>query len=381
MGALDGLKVVEIAALGPAPFCGMLLADLGADVITVERPAADAGQPRPSEIFNRGKRSLTLDLKKPGAVDTVLRLVERADVLIEGMRPGVMERLGLGPDVCLARRPSLVYGRITGWGQYGPLAKAPGHDGNYIALSGALWLNTPPGQRPHQPQTLLGDVAGGALYLAIGILSAILRARQDGRGQVVDAAMLDGSAHLLNLVLSIIPKRGGNFELGKPACDARHFSRCYKCADGRWINVVPDEPQFYADFIRRLGLDHDQRFINGQHNPDDWPELSNELAALFATKTRAEWSELLEGTDSCFAPVLDPPEAAVHPHNVARGVYVTVDGILQAAPAPRFSVTPSVEPARVPARGAHTRDVLSELQLTPQQLELLTKSGALGFPC
>lgn len=362
MGVLDGIKVVELAALGPAPFCGMLLADLGADVVAVERPASDAGQPRPWEIYNRGKRSIILDLKKPQAVDAVLQLVESADVLIEGMRPGVMERLGLGPDVCLARQPSLVYGRMTGWGQYGPLSRAAGHDANYTALSGALWLCTPPGQRPAPTQTILGDIGGGALYLAIGVLAALLRARQDGRGQVVDAAMLDGSAHMLNLLLSVIAKRGGNFEVGKPLSDARHFSRCYRCSDGQWINIVSDEPQFYAELLTRVGLDQDDRFVNGQKTPDAWPTLQNELAALFASKTRGEWCELLEGTDVCFAPVLDPAQAAVHRHNVARDLYVTVDEVLQAAPAPRFSATPSSKAARVPARGAHTLDILSELE-------------------
>lgn len=380
MGVLDGMKVVEIAALGPAPFCGMLLADLGADVIAVERPAGDAGRPRPSEIYNRGKRSIILDLKMPGAVDAVLQLVESADVLIEGMRPGVMERLGLGPDACLARQPSLVYGRMTGWGQDGPLSRAAGHDANYTALSGALWLCTPPGQRPAPTQTILGDVGGGALYLAIGILAAVLRARQDGRGQVVDAAMLDGSAHMLNLLLSVIAKRGGNFEVGKPLSDARHFSRCYRCLDDQWINIVSDEPQFYAEFLKRVGLDKDERFVNGQNTPDAWPTLQAELAALFASRTRTEWCELLEGTDACFAPLLDPSEAAVHPHNVARGLYVTVEGILQAAPVPRFSATPSDAPGRVPARGAQTLDVLSGLKLTPEQVKQLTNSGALASP-
>ncbi|MGL3210620.1 CaiB/BaiF CoA transferase family protein [Bradyrhizobium sp. BR 1433] len=363
MGVLRGLNVVEIAGLGPGPFCGMLLADLGADVITVERPDANAGLTRSSEIFNRGKRSIILDLKKPEAVDTVLRLVERSDVLIESMRPGVMERLGLGPDVCLARRPSLVYGRMTGMGQCGPLSQIAGHDPTYLGFSGALWLATQPGQRPEAPPSLLGDIGGGALYLAVGILAGVLRAHQDGLGQVVDAAMCDGSAHMLNLMLSIIPNRGGNFELGRPASDARHFVRSYRCSDGEWINICPVEAKFYVELIKRLGLDHDKRFVEGLENPKAWPTLSEELAALFASKTRTQWCELLEGTDACFAPVLSPPEAAVHPHNVARGVYTTIDGILQAAPAPRFSATPSAEPTRVPVRGAHTHEVLSELEI------------------
>ncbi|MGY4157957.1 alpha-methylacyl-CoA racemase [Bradyrhizobium sp. USDA 4461] len=361
MGVLKGMKVVEISGMGPGPFCGMLLADLGADVIAVERPAADAGCARPTEIYNRGKRSIILDLKKPGAVDTVLQLVESADVLIEGMRPGAMERLGLGPDVCLTRHRSLVYGRVTGWGQYGPLAKVAGHDKNYLALSGAMWICSQPNFRPELPPALLGDVGGGALYLAVGILSAVLCARQDGRGQVVDAAMLDGSSYSLNLLLSIIAARGGDFESCRPAFDAKHISRCYRCSDGEWINIVPHEPQFFAELLRRLGLENDQRFVKGESDPEAWPGLRGELAALFATKTRAEWSKLLEGTDACFAPVLSPPEAAVHPHNVARSLYVTIDGVLQVAPVPRFSVTPLAAPTRVPPRGAHTHEILSEI--------------------
>lgn len=378
MRVLEGMRVVEISSYGPVTFSGMWLADLGADVITVERPSVDAAHPRPSEIYNRGKRSIVLDLKKPGAVDVVMQLVERADTMIEGMRPGVIERLGLGPDVCLTIRPSLVYGRITGWGQHGPLSHAPGYESNFTALSGALWLATPPGQRPDPPPTLMGEVGGGVLDLVIGILAGVLRARQDGRGQVVDAAMTDGSAHSINVLLSIIQGRGGSFESGKQTSDTRHFVRSYRCADGEWINICAVEARFYGELIKRLGLDHDERFVNGLLDPQAWPALADELAALFGTKTRAEWCALLEGTDACFAPVLSPSEAAAHPHNLARGVYVTVDGVLQAAPVPRFSATPSVEPARVPVRGAHTHEVLSELQIGARQVEQLTKWGALG---
>lgn len=363
MGVLKGVKIIEMVGLGPGPFCGMLLADLGADVIAVERPAADEGTPRPWELCSRGKRSIVLDLKKPGAVETFLQLIDGADALIEGMRPGVMERLGLGPDVCLARRPSLVYGRMTGWGQYGPLSQVAGHDANYVALSGALWLATQPGQRPDAPPGLLGDVAGGALYLAIGVLAGILRARQDGRGQVVDAAMVDGSAHLLNFAISFLPDHyGGSFGNARPAALGMHWDRPYLCADGEWIVVQAVEPQFYAELIRRLGLDQDERFVNDQRNPGAWATLGDELSALFKTKSRDEWSRLLEGSDTCFAPVLAPEEAAAHPHNIARDIYNTIDGVLQTAPAPRFSVTPSAELVAVPPRGAHTKDVLAELQ-------------------
>lgn len=279
MGVLDGLKVIEIAALGPAPVCGAMLADHGADVIVIERPADDAGKARPAEVWHRGKRSVMLDLKMPSAVDSVLRLVEGADALIEGMRPGVMERLGLGPDGCLARQPSLVYGRLTGWGQTGPLKQAAGHDGNYIGVSGALWMGTTPALRPEPPPGIYGDVAGGTLYLAIGLLAAVLRARKDGRGQVVDAAMVDGSAHLMNLLFVSVSASGG-------------------------------------------------------------------FAGSRAAPTSAD-------------PVLSPPQAARHPHNLARGVYTVIDGVLQATAAPRFLGTPSAPTPRVPSRGEHTAEVLA----------------------
>lgn len=375
MGVLEGVRVVEIAGIGPGPFCGMLLADLGAEVIAVERPEAGPGRPRSAAIFNRGKRSVVLDLKAPSAADALLRLVEGADALIEGMRPGVMERLGLGPDVCLARNPRLVYGRMTGWGQHGPLAQAAGHDSNYTALAGALWFASPAGQPQQAPTTMLGDVGGGALYLALGIVAGILRARADGRGQVVDAAIVDGAAHMLNLLLSMYALRGGSFDRGQPS-DAAHWAgRSYRCADGGWVNIASLEPQFYAELLRRLGLDGDERFVQGQWNPKLWPALSDHLVRLFATRTRAQWCELLEGTDACFAPVLDPAEAAHHPHMAARGAYVRVDGVLQAAPAPRFSVTPSAPPRSVPERGAHTREVLRECGLAADRIEALCAVG------
>jgi len=293
-----------------------------------------------------------------------------------------MERIGLGPDVCLARRPSLVYGRITGWGQHGPLAQIAGHDSNYTALSGALWFASPPGQPQVMPATMMGDVGGGALYLAIGLLAGILRARTDGTGQVVDAAMVDGVAHMMNLLLGMIASRGTGFARGNAGFDAAHWAgRSYRCADGRWVNIASLEPQFYAELLRRLGLDADRRFVDGQMDPKAWPELSGELERLFATRTRAQWCEAFEGSDACFAPVLDPVEAAAHPHMAARGVYRDVDGVLQTAAAPRFSATPSwADPPRVPSPGEHTHDVLSDAGLTPAQIETLSRSGALGAP-
>lgn len=360
MGALDGLKVVEVmSSVGPGKFCSMMLAEMGADVIIVERPSLERGVPRPYFVFNRGKRSIMLDLKNPIAVDAVLKLIDDADVFLEGMRPGVMERLGLGPEVCLARRPSLVYGRLTGWGQSGPLSHAPGYDGTFVALSGALSLATQAGERPEAPPGLYGDVCGGALSLTLGVLAAVFRARSDGRGQVVDAAMVDGAANLLNWELSDIAAasmRGGKHDgSGKP------WIRSYRCADGKWIRVEADEPQFYAELIERLGLANDERFIRAWNNTQDWSRITAELEAQFATKTRDEWSDLLEGTNACVAPVLDPTEAATHRHNVSRGVYEVVDGVLQVAPAPRFSATPSTRGLRVPPVGAHTRDILLEL--------------------
>jgi alpha-methylacyl-CoA racemase len=365
MGVLSGLRVVEIAGLGPAPFCGMLLADMGADVVLVERVAARGGDPLSlgkSAIVNRGKRSLALDLKTPEAVDALLRLVDGADALIEGMRPGVMERLGLGPDACLARNPRLVYGRMTGWGQDGPLAQAAGHDINYIALSGALWFSGAPGEPPMAPPTLVGDLGGGALYLAMGVLAALLSARRTGAGQVIDAAIVDGSANLMNLLLSAHAAGQQPFERGRGLLDGPHWYGSYACADGGFVSVGALEPQFNALLFAKLGLADDADFRNA-YDARRWPRLRERLAALFAMQPRAHWVALLEGSDACFAPVLTPAEALAHPHLAARGVYATRDGVLQAAPAPRFSATPSGEPGAVPARGEQGAEVLREAGL------------------
>ena len=358
MGALSGLRVVEIAGLGPAPFCGMLLADMGADVVLVERAGGgDTLSLGKNAIVNRGKRSLALDLKDPAAIDAVLRLVDGADALIEGMRPGVMERLGLGPDTCLARNPRLVYGRMTGWGQDGPLAQAAGHDINYIALSGALWFSGQPGSPPMAPPTLVGDIGGGALYLAMGMLAALLSARQTGVGQVIDAAIVDGSANLMNLLLSLHATGQQPLERGRGLLDGPHWYASYACADGLFVSVGALEPQFNALLFARLGLGDDPDFRNA-YDPRRWPALRERLAALFATQPRAHWVALLEGSDACFAPVLTPREALAHPHLAARAVYAETDGVLQAAPAPRFSATPSGQPGGVPERGAHGVEIL-----------------------
>lgn len=380
MGVLEGVRILEIAGLGPGPFCGMLLADMGADVIVVERPLVGAKPARPADIVNRGKRSIVLDMKSPAAVDIVLRLIDDADALIEGMRPGVMERLGLGPDICLARRPSLVYGRMTGWGQHGPLAQAAGHDSNFTGLSGALWFSAAPGQPPVAAPTLLGDIGGGALYLALGIVSGVLRARADGRGQVIDAAIVDGAAHMLNLLLGGMASRDGSqrFVRGESIFDAPPWmARSYRCADGGWINLCPLEPKFYRQLLDLTGLDDDPRFIEGQMNPAVWPDLARRMTELFASRPRAHWCALLEGSDVCFAPVLDPGEAASHPHLMARGVYCQVDGILQAAPAPRFSATPSKSCPSVPARGVNTREILLHAGFPDEEITQLNESGAI----
>lgn len=360
-GPLAGLRVLEIAGIGPAPFCGMLLADLGAEVVLVERRQRDdeTVQLGPAAIFHRGKRATALDLKSKEDVETVLRLVEHADALIEGMRPGVMERLGLGPDVCLARNPRLAYGRMTGWGQEGPLAQAAGHDINYIALSGALWYSGQAGEPPMTPPTLVGDVGGGALYLAIGILAAVMSARQTGRGQVVDTAIIDGSAHMMNLLMSVRAAGRMQNARGVSLLDGPHWYSTYRCADGRFVSVGALEPKFYQLLRERLGLDDDPIFADG-FDPATWPVLKRRLAELFAKRSRDEWCALLEGSDACFAPVLDPDEASVHPHMAARGVYREVDGFLQAAPAPRFSGTPTPTIRAVPTSRDDAETILRD---------------------
>ncbi len=373
MGVLSGLRVVEIAGLGPAPFCGMLLADMGADVVLVERRAGGAGDALSlgrHAIVNRGKRSIALDLKDAAAVDALRRLADGADVLIEGMRPGVMERLGLGPAACLARNPRLVYGRMTGWGQDGPLAQAAGHDINYIALSGALWFAGAPGTPPVAPPTLVGDLGGGALYLAMGVLAAVLRARETGAGQVVDAAIVDGSANMMNLLLSLHAAGQQSFERGRGLLDGPHWYGSYACADGLCVTVGALEPQFNALLFEKLGLGDDPDFRNA-YDPRRWPALRERLAALFATQPRAQWVALLEGSDACFAPVLTPREAMDHPHLAAREVYAQRDGALQAAPAPRFSATPSGIPGAVPGRGEHGTEILRQAGLDDDAIERL----------
>lgn len=377
MSVLAGVKVLEIEGAGPGPFCAMLLADLGAEVILVQRTTSPGGLTGSGDasIHHRGKRSVAVDLKSPQGIEVVLKLAEKADCLIEGMRPGVMERLGLAPEVCLSRNPSLVYGRMTGWGQTGPLAHTAGHDLNYLALSGALWYASLPGTPPYTPPSLVGDVAGGALYLAIGLLSGILNARSTGYGQVVDAAIVDGVAHMQNLLLGLRAAGDLKTERGTSIIDGSHCSGTYRCSDGRYVAVQSVEPKFYAILLDKLGLAEDPDFTR-QYDPNSWLRAKQRFEELFATRPRDAWCALLDGTDACFSPVLNLEEAARHPHNVARGVFSTCDGMLQANPAPHFSKSLPPQVRSVPQRGQHTREVLRQVGIGETQLRLLIDSGA-----
>ena len=379
-GPLAGYKIIEIAGIGPGPFAAMMLSDMGAEVIRVERAQAVRG-PAPDgpawDVLQRGRRNIALDLKHPEGVGALLSLVESADALIEGFRPGVMERLGVGPDVCLARNPRLVFGRMTGWGQDGPYALAAGHDINYISLAGALAHFRRPGQTPVPPLNMIGDFGGGGMFLAYGVVCALLEAQKSDRGQVVDAAMVDGAATLMAMFWAF--SSIGMFDVNAPGTNlldtGAPFYDVYECSDGLYISVGSIEPQFYAELLRLTGLAQDAEFLN-QNDKAHWPHLKERIAALFATKTRNEWCELMEMTDVCFAPVLTMPEAAAHPHNVARGTFVELNGQTQPAPAPRFSRT-TAEVVRPPAHpGQHTRQVLTDWGLTPDRISALESSGA-----
>ncbi|WP_119731075.1 CaiB/BaiF CoA transferase family protein [Thermomonospora amylolytica] len=362
-GPLSGVRVIELAGIGPGPFAAMLLADLGAEVIRVDRPSAvvpDVPEAVATDFTNRGKRSIAVDLKSDRGRQVVLRLVERADALIEGFRPGVTERLGLGPDDCMAVNPRLVYGRMTGWGQQGMLSQSAGHDIGYIATTGALHAIGRAGGPPQVPLNLLGDFAGGSMYLIVGMLAALLEAHKSGRGQVVDAAIVDGTAHLTTFIHGFLAgglwrdERGVNMlDTGAPWYDV------YETADGKHVAVGAIEPQFYAEFLRQLGL-KDADDLPGQHDRAGWPRLRERFAEAFRTRTRDEWAEIFLPGDACVAPVLSLTEAPEHPYNTERDVFVEYEGHLQPAPAPRFSRTPG-EIASPPALpGRHTREVLAE---------------------
>jgi alpha-methylacyl-CoA racemase len=378
MGPLHGIKVIEMAGIGPGPFCAMLLSDMGAEVLRIDRAdAVDSASERDPrfEAMNRGRRSIAVDLKHPEGVATVKRLVACADVLIEGFRPGVMERLGLGPDACLALRPGLVYGRMTGWGQEGPLAQAAGHDINYIALTGALHaIGNGPG-KPVPPLNLVGDFGGGALYLAFGIACALLEARQSGQGQVVDAAIVDGTSSMLTFLHGAFARGAWSHERGSNLLDGgRPWYDSYETADGRHVCIGAIEPRFYGELLARMGLDGED--LPEQDDPAGWPRLRARFAAAFKSKNRDEWSALLEGTDACFAPVLDLHEAQRHPHNLARGAFVEVDGLAQPAPAPRLSRTPACVAGPAPRAGQHTRSALGQWGFTATEVGRLLAMGS-----
>lgn len=379
MGPLEGIRIIEMAGIGPAPFAAMWLADMGAEVIRVDRKALPGDTAfdtlKSYGFLNRGRRSLALDLKKPEAVAALLRLVEQADALIEGFRPGVMERLGLGPDVCLARNPRLVFGRITGWGQSGPLAHTAGHDIDYIALTGALHA-TGKRDQPVPPLNLVGDFGGGAMFLVAGMLAGLLEARRSGKGQVVDAAMTDGAALLMSMQYSF--KAAGHWSNDRYANlldGGAPFYGTYRCADGKWLAVGPIEPQFHDLLLDKLGLSREE--FADRWDPESWPRLRARLEAVFAAKPRDAWCALLETTDACVAPVLDLDEAPAHPHNAARRTFVEHAGVTQPAPAPRFSRTAPEIQSPAPQRGEHNEEILRGWGFGDDDVAALRAAGAL----
>jgi alpha-methylacyl-CoA racemase len=376
MGPLKGVKIIEIAGIGPGPFCAMMLADMGADIIRVDRktssPPAKAGR----DILNRGRRSVAVDLKNARGVELVLKLVEKADALQEGFRPGVMEKLGLGPDVCLKRNPRLVYGRMTGWGQEGPMSMAAGHDINYISLSGALHAIGNKGGKPVPPLNLVGDFGGGGMLLAFGIACALFEARNSGKGQVIDAAMVDGSAALMTMMYGMRALGVWKDERGSNMLDTgAHFYDTYETADGGYISLGSIEPQFYA-LLLKLGEITDPEFLN-QMDPSKWPDLKVKIAAIIKKKTRDQWCDIMLGSDVCFAPVLSMDEATRDPHNVFRKTFVEVDGVVQPAPAPRFSRTRAEISGPAPAPGEHNDEALADWGLPAGEIQALKDSGAI----
>jgi alpha-methylacyl-CoA racemase len=372
-GPLSGVKVVEFAGIGPAPFCGMLLSDLGAELIRIDRKGAQGGSK--FDVTSRGRRSIAIDLKNPAGREAVLGLVARADALIEGFRPGVMERLGLGPDTCLERNRRLVYGRMTGWGQDGPLAHAAGHDINYIALSGALHAIGRRGQAPVPPLNLVGDFGGGALYLALGVVAGLFEAQRSGRGQVIDAAMTDGAASLMAMFYGFMGAGLMEDERGVNLLDSgAHFYDVYETADGKYVAIGSIEPQFYGLLLEKAGIEDPE--FQEQMNRAKWPELKTKLAEVFLTKKRREWCEIMEGTDVCFAPVLSLSEAPKHEHNRARRTLTERDGVMQPNAAPRFSRTPSRLQGPPPAIGQHTEEILRDWGLG-DEIAALKEQGAI----
>ena len=373
-GPLAGVKVVEMNAIGPAPFAAMMLADMGADVIRVDRHAAGFLNADGS-LLGRGRRSIAIDPRKPGATEVLLQLIDGADVLIEGFRPGVMERLGLGPQVCLARNPKLIYGRMTGWGQSGPLAHAAGHDLNYIALSGVLNAMGHADRPPTPPLHLVGDMGGGAMFLVTGVLAGLFEAQRSGLGQVVDAAICDGATLLGSMYYDWRHQGQWDDQRQHNMLDGgAPFYGCYTCADGKFVSIGAIEPQFYQLLLELCGIDDSD--FKPQWQKQDWPALRQKLETLFMTRTRDAWCQLLEGTDACFAPVLDFSEAFTHPHNRARGLFMETAGVLHPAPAPRMSRTP-VKAGKVVKNGENTLEILEQLGLSNEQIDALRNVGAI----
>jgi alpha-methylacyl-CoA racemase len=381
MGPLSGIKIVEFAGIGPGPFAAMMLSDLGADILRIERHdrVAKGDKSRPSnDILNRGRRSVGINLKNSDGVATALALVAKADILIEGFRPGVMEKLGVGPEVCLAKNPKLVYGRMTGWGQDGPLAETAGHDINYIALAGALEPIGRAGDKPLPPLNLIGDFGGGGMLLAYGVLAALIEAMKSGKGQVVDAAMVDGAAILCTMFYAFRHMKMWNDARGTNLLDTgAHFYEVYETKDAKFVALGAIEPQFYAEFLQRVGLEKDPRF-GAQMDRTKWPEMKRALEDVFKQKTREEWRSLLEGSDACFAPVLSPIEAPGHPHNAQRQTFVNVAGALQPAPAPRFSRTPGAVQRPPAVAGAHTDEALRDWGFSDAELNVLREKQAIA---
>jgi alpha-methylacyl-CoA racemase len=379
VGPLAGIRVVEVAGIGPGPFCAMVLADLGAEVITVDRPPAVRPEPGSArfDVLRRGRRSIAVDLKAEGGTDVVLRLVAASDALLEGFRPGVAERLGIGPEACLARNPRLVYGRMTGWGQDGPLAQAAGHDITYAAVAGALAHIGRAGQLPTPPLNLVADFGGGGMLLALGLVAGLLHAQRTGEGQVVDAAMVDGTALLMAPFYGASGMGYWSDERGTNLLDSgAPFYDVYRCGDGAEVAVGALEPQFYAALLEVLDLDPGS--LPDQHDRDRWPDLRAALTEAFARRPRAEWLARAEGRDACLAPVLPMREAAHHDHLAARGTVVEVDGVAQPAPAPRFSATPARLGAPPALAGEHTDDVLRDLGFEEAEIDELRAGGVLG---
>ena len=369
VGPLQGFRIIELAGIGPGPFCGMMLSDMGAEVIRVDRLGGGGRR----DVLARNRRSIAVDLKKPEGVELVLKLVDTADALFEGFRPGVTERLGLGPDDCMARNEALVYGRMTGWGQQGPIAHAAGHDINYIGLAGALHAIGEPGGKPVPPLNLIGDFGGGGMLLAYGLVCGLLEASRSGKGQVIDAAMVDGAASLMAMFFSMAG-RGFKDQRGANMLDGgAHFYNTYETRDGKYVCVGSIEPQFYAELVEKSGVDPNR--FGPQMDQDQWVDFKDELAQVFKAKTRDEWCEIMEGSDVCFAPVLSILEAPNHPHNQHRQTFVEIDGVTQPAPSPRFSRTEAEisHPARAP--GEDTRAVLENLGLNAAEIDALADQG------